>query len=60
MSFQDGMANMRIRNYTGYAPKHFIPTDPNLWAIHQYSTFLGYRLAQLHAMGKKLFPEVFA
>jgi hypothetical protein len=48
-----------IEDYINSARKHFIPTDKNLWSIDQYTTFLEYRIRQIHTSGKKFFGDIF-
>ena len=48
-----------LPNYISSAEKHFIPIDKSLWKLEQYSTFLEYRIRQIHSVGTELFPSIF-
>jgi len=48
-----------LPNYINCLLKHFIPSDKNLWKLEQYSTFLEYRIRQIHLVAKETFPLIF-
>jgi len=48
-----------LNDYINSAKKHFVPADRNLWKIEQYTTFLEYRIRQIHLAGKEIFGGIF-
>lgn len=48
-----------MEDYIGSAKKHFISSDKNLWSIDQYTTFLEYRIRQIHTTGRNFFGDIF-
>lgn len=48
-----------MEDYIDSARRHFIPTDKTLWSIDQYTTFLEYRIIQIHTMGRNFFRDIF-
>ena len=48
-----------LNDYINSAKKHFVPADRNLWKIEQYTTFLEYRIKQIHLAGKEIFGGIF-
>ena len=48
-----------MEDYIDSAKKHFISPDKNLWSIEQYTTFLEYRIRQIHATGRNSFGDIF-
>jgi hypothetical protein len=55
----EGSPEEYLPNYISCLPKHFIPSDKNLWKLEQYPTFLEYRIKQIYLVAKETFPPIF-
>jgi hypothetical protein len=56
---EDKPPEQYLEDYIDSAKKHFISTDKNLWKLEQYTTFLEYRIKQIHICGRELFQTIF-